>query len=167
MDFNFSEDQLLLQQTVREFLAGECDVAWVRSQWESDTGRSSEFWQKLSEIGIPGLLIPESQGGLGMDEIDFVLLLEEMGRAALPEPVIGTAAVGARLLQELDSDSLQNEWLPRIASGDAIVATGSPVNPFVADAHIADLVLLPGADAVRVLAPEHLTLEAQRSNDGD
>ena len=165
MDFNFSEDQLLLQQTVREFLAGECGVDWVRSQWESETGRSPEFWQKLTEIGIPGLLISEAQGGLEMDEIDFVLLLEEMGRAALPEPVIGTAVVGARLLQELHASSLQNEWLPKIASGDAIVATGSPVNPFVADAHIADLILLPGPDAIRVLAPEDLTLEPLRSND--
>ena len=165
MDFNFSEDQLLLQQTVREFLEGECDVAWVRAQWQSETGRSPEFWQKLAGIGIPGLLVSEAQGGLEMDEIDFVLLLEEMGRAALPDPVIGTAVVGARLLQELHSTSLHNEWLPRIASGDAILATGSPVNPFVADAHIADLILLPGPDAVRVLSPEDVTLEAQRSND--
>ena len=165
MNFTFSEDQLLLQQTVREFLEGECRVEWIREQWDTETGRSPAFWQKLSEIGIPGLLIPEASGGLGMDEIDFVLLLEETGRAALPEPVIGTAVVGARLLAEFGEDVLQENWLPRIASGEAIVATGSPVNPFVADAHIADLILLPGVDAIRLLAPEDVTLTRQKSND--
>lgn len=165
MNFTFSEDQLLLQQTVREFLAGECSTAWVREQWASETGRSPEFWQKLSEIGIPGLLVPEAHGGLELDEIDFVLLLEEIGRAALPEPVIATAVVATRLFQELQSDALQAEWLPRIASGDARIATGSPVNPFVADAHIADLILLPGPDAIRLLAPDDVKLTPQKSND--
>lgn len=165
MNFTFSEDQLLLQQTVREFLAGECSIAWVREQWDSATGRSPEFWQKLTEIGIPGLLISEAQGGLEMDEIDFVLLLEETGRAALTEPVIATALVAARVFQELNSAALQSEWLPRIASGDALIATGSPVNPFVADAHIADLILLPGADAIRLLAPDDVRLTPLASND--
>ena len=133
MDFTFSEDQLLLQQTVRDFLAGECSVEWIREQWASESGRSASFWKKFAEMGIAGLLIPESFGGLGMDETDLVLLLEETGRVGLPEPVIVTAVVGARLIQELGSDVLRDKWLPRIASGEAIVATGSPVNPFVAD----------------------------------
>ena len=58
------------------------------------TGRSPALWKKLAEIGVAGLLAPEAQGGMGFDETTLVLLLEEAGRAALPEPVIGTAAVG-------------------------------------------------------------------------
>ena len=165
MDFTFSEDQLALQQTVREFLEGECSAGWIRAQWDTESGRSPEFWKKLAEIGITGLLDPEAMGGLEMDEIDFVLLLEEIGRAALPDPVIATALVGTRLLQEMGSDVLQETWLPRIASGEAVIATGSPVNPFVADAHIADLILLPGVDAIRLLSPGDLKLTPQKSND--
>ena len=60
MEFNFSEDQLLLQQTIREFLEGECTAAFVRSLWESETGRSDDFWARLAEIGIPGLLVAEA-----------------------------------------------------------------------------------------------------------
>ena len=91
MEFNFSEDQELLQQTVRDFLEGECTVEHVRSMWDSETGRSPEFWQQLAEIGISGLLVPDEHGGLGMNEVDMVLVLEETGRAALAEPVIHTA----------------------------------------------------------------------------
>ena len=47
MDFTFSEDQLMLQQTVREFLEGECSAEWIRTQWDSENGRSPEFWKKL------------------------------------------------------------------------------------------------------------------------
>jgi alkylation response protein AidB-like acyl-CoA dehydrogenase len=54
MEFNFTEDQLLLQQTVRDFLDGECPVEHVRAMWDLETGRSPEFWAKLAEIGIPG-----------------------------------------------------------------------------------------------------------------
>ena len=59
MQFEFTEDQRLLQQTVRDFLAGECPVSFVRGQWETPTGRSPEFWAKLAEIGVPGLLVPD------------------------------------------------------------------------------------------------------------
>ena len=61
MEFRFTEDQRLLQETVRDFLAGECTVDFVRGQWETETGRSREFWSSLAEIGVPGLLVPEEQ----------------------------------------------------------------------------------------------------------
>ena len=50
MEFNFTEDQRLLQETVRDFLAGECTVDFVRGQWETETGRSPEFWARLAEL---------------------------------------------------------------------------------------------------------------------
>ena len=120
MEFNFSEDQELLQQTVRDFLEGEAPVELIRAVWDTETGRSPEFWAKFAEIGVPGLLVPEEQGGLGMDEIDLVLVLEETGRAALAEPVIHTAAVGVPLLVEAGNTELAQVWLPKVAEGSAI-----------------------------------------------
>jgi alkylation response protein AidB-like acyl-CoA dehydrogenase len=165
MEFNFSEDQLLLQQTIREFLEGECTPAFVRSLWESETGRSDDFWQKLAEIGIPGLLIAEEHGGLEMDEVDQALLLEEVGRAAVPGPVIDTTSVGVRLLQEVAPRELCAEWLPKVAAGSATLAVGSAISPFVPDAHIADLLLLQHDDEVHAVAAETTSLVAQPSND--
>ena len=83
MRFQFTDDQLLFRDAVRELLEKECPPAHVRAMWESDTGRSPELWDKLAEMGVVGLTAPEQHGGLGLDEVDLVLILEETGRAAL------------------------------------------------------------------------------------
>ena len=56
-----------------------------------------EVREALSEIGVTGLTVPEDHGGLGMDELVLVLVLEESGRAALPEPIVATTAVAMRV----------------------------------------------------------------------
>jgi alkylation response protein AidB-like acyl-CoA dehydrogenase len=165
MDFRHAEDPLLFQETVRDFLAKECAPETVRAIWESKTGRSPALWKKLAEIGVTGLLAPEAQGGMGQGETTLVLLLEEAGRAALPEPVIGTAAVAVPLLREIGG-ALAAEWLPRIAAGDAIVAVGHPVSPFVEDAHVADLLLLAhGENELHAVRPAEGRITEQPAND--
>ena len=164
VEFTFSEDQLLLQSTVKDFFDGEHSAERVRELWDTETGRSRELWSQLAELGIAGLLVPEAHEGMGMDEVDFVLLQEEAGRAALAEPVISTAAVAAPLLLELGSDAATG-WLERIAVGDAIVAVGHPDLPFVSDAHIADLLLLEHRGEVHAVEPGSVELVAQPAND--
>ena len=164
MEFLFSEDQEMLAQTIRDFLAGECTAEFVRGLWDTDTGRSPAFWQKLTEIGLPALLVPEEHGGLGMSEVDATLVFEETGRAALAEPLISTSAVAVPMLREIGGE-LAATWLPKIAAGEAIVAVGHAQSPFVADAHVADLLLLPDGDDLHAVAPDTVTLVAQNSND--
>jgi alkylation response protein AidB-like acyl-CoA dehydrogenase len=165
MQFNFTEDQLLLQETVRDFLAGECDVEHVRGLWETETGRSPEFWRKFAEIGVPGLLVPEERDGLGMNEIEFVRVLVEVGRAALAEPVVSTAVVAVPLIRDCGHEELAAEWLPRIASGDALVAVAQPTSPLVADVHVADLLIARSGDSLFALPASEADATAQSSND--
>ena len=165
MEFVFTEDQLLLQQTVHDFLEGECTVEHVRSMWETETGRSPEFWGKLAEVGVPGLLVPDAYDGLGMNEVDMVLVLEETGRAGTAEPVIDTAFVGVPLLAESGAEGVANEWLPKVAAGEAILAVGHAQSPFVSDAHIADLLLLSSGDAVHAVPAADVQLTMQPAND--
>jgi len=165
MEFNFTEDQRLLQETVRDFLQGECTVDFVRGQWETETGRSPEFWAKLAEIGVPGLLVPEEHGGLGMNEIDLVLVLEEIGRAALAEPIVPTAAVAVPLLRECGREELAAEWLPKIAAGEALVAVGQPSSPLVAEAEVADLLILRSGDGLYAVPKGSARITPQKSND--
>jgi len=165
MRFAFTEDQVLLQQTVRDFLRAECTPERIRALWETETARSRDLWRKLADVGVAGVLVPEEHGGLGLDEIDAVTLFEEAGRAALAEPVVATAAVGAPLLRELGGE-LAARWLPRVASGDAIVAVGPPDERFVEDAHVADLLLLadPGG-ALHALERRGARVVAEPAND--
>ena len=165
MEFAFTEDQLLLQQTVRDFLEGECTVEHVRGMWDTETGRSPEFWQKLAEMGIAGLMVPDQHGGLGMNEVDMVLVLEEIGRAALAEPVIHTAFVGVPLLVESGVKAIADEWLSKVAEGSAILAVGHDQSPFVSDAHVASLLLLSSGDAVHAVPRSEANLTPQTAND--
>lgn len=178
MRFDFTEDQRLLQRTVRDFLQGRCPPERVRALWDAPTGRSRELWRELAEVGLVGALVPEAHEGMGLSEVDFVLLCEEMGRAGLAEPVVSTAAVAAPLLAELgsgargrDADAhptpveLAARWLKPLAVGDAIVAVGHPVNAFVSDAHVADLLLLCHGDEIHAVAPEDVETQRQPAND--
>jgi alkylation response protein AidB-like acyl-CoA dehydrogenase len=165
MDFTFNEDQLLFQTTVRDFLANECTPEGIRAGWDDDRSHSPSLWGQLAELGVPGLLVPEVHDGMGMSEIDSVLLFEEAGRAALPEPVIATAAVAAPLLVELGDTELSKRWLPRIATGEAIVAVGHEVTPLVTDADVAHLLLLQRGDEVHAVEPGDARILAQPAND--
>jgi alkylation response protein AidB-like acyl-CoA dehydrogenase len=98
MRFAFSEDQLALRDAVRDLLAKECPPAAVRAAWTNETGRCPSAWAALTKMGVLGVVAPEAVGGLGLDEVDLVLVLEETGRCALPEPIVETAAVAAPLL---------------------------------------------------------------------
>jgi alkylation response protein AidB-like acyl-CoA dehydrogenase len=164
MNFDFTEDQRLLQQTVRDFLAGECGPDAVRALWSTETGRSRALWKQLAQVGLAGLLVPEAHEGMGLCEVDFVLLCEEVGRAALAEPVIATAAVAAPLIAEVGGD-LAARWLKPLAVGEAIAAVGHPVSPFVDDAHVADLLLLERDGELHAVAPGDAKLIPQLHND--
>lgn len=160
MRFAFGDDARLFRESVREFLGKECTSEDVTALWRTETGRSPGRWAKLAQLGAIGILVPEAHGGMGLDERDLVLALEESGRAALPEPLVETAAVGAPLLREL-GDPLASAWLPRVGSGGAIVTVGHPVNPCVCDAHVADLLLLARGEEIHAIPRAEVAVEAQ------
>jgi alkylation response protein AidB-like acyl-CoA dehydrogenase len=166
MNFDFSDEQYQLRDGAREFFAGESTPAYVRSMWEHDSGRSPELWRKLAETGFVGLTVPEEHGGLGMNEVDLVLILEEAGKALLPEPLLETTAIGVPLLLEAGTPAQQAEWLPRIAAGDAVVTVQLAEAPLVVDAHIADLLLLQLGDELHAVPKESFHASAQPSMDG-
>jgi len=96
--FGFTDEQLAFRDGVRALLSRACPPAAVRAAWEGGPGYDPEAWAALGEMGVLGLLAPEAAGGLGMSEIDMVLLLEETGRAAFPGPIVEHAAVAVPLL---------------------------------------------------------------------
>lgn len=181
MHFAFSQDQTQMQSALRDVLKKECAPSVVRAAWSGDAG-FAPLWKTLADVGVLGLGVPESFGGLGLDALDLVLLVEECGRAAVPAPVVETTAVAVPLLREIANDALNAKWLSAIASGSAIVTTnigsisigsaGSPdTRDFVGYADSASLALLAyrakdGSDELHAVPRESLTLEAQPSVDG-
>ena len=163
MEFSFSDDQIMFQEAVRDLLANECPPEVVRAAWENDTGRSDSLWAALAEMGVVGMTAPESAGGLGMDETDLVLLLEEAGRAALPEPLLEHTAVGLPALVEAGGP-MAEAWLERAASGEATLGAG-PDEGYTVGAATCDLVLLIGKQ-IRAVSVDEATLVEHRSVDG-
>ncbi len=164
MDFTFTEDQLLFRESVRDFLVNEVTPERVRRSWESDSGREDALWSQLTELGLVGMTVPEEHGGLGMNELDFVLLAQECGYVALPEPLVHTALVAVPLLRALGGE-LGSTWLPRIAAGEAKVVVGLEQNLLVEDAHVADLLLIERAGDLCAVLPEQLALRRNESVD--
>ena len=97
MRFAFTDDQLAFRDAVRDLLAKECPPAAVRAAWDAPGG-AIPAWAALEEMGVLDVLAPEDAGGLGLTEIDLVLLLEESGASALPAPIVEHAMVGASVV---------------------------------------------------------------------
>ena len=151
MRFAFTDEQLELRDAVRDFFEKECPARVVREAWTNESGRSG-LWEKLGELGVLGVLAPEHAGGLGGTYLDLVLLLEESGRAALPEPLVEHAAVVVPALAD-----------PGAAAAGKVTATvGLPGSRFVPYADQADLIVLDE----EVVARAALTLEREQSVDG-
>ena len=121
MRFSFTDEQLALRDATRDLLANECTPAHVRAAWTNDTGRVPGLWEQLEAVGILGMLAPESAGGLELGFVDLVLVLEESGRFAVPEPIVETAAYGVPLLGRADVTIAASEhWVPWADSADVI-----------------------------------------------
>lgn len=99
MRFALSDDQAAFRDAVRELLAKEATPAVVRAAWDAPEGELDRgVWDSLDAMGVLSLLVPEADGGLGLDEAYLVPILEECGRVAIPHPIVETAMVAAPLL---------------------------------------------------------------------
>ena len=163
MDFSFTDDQLLFRDAVRTLLTDRCPPSSVRKEWDDPAGPGfdRDLWAALAEMGILGLLAPESSGGLGLSMLDLVLVLEETGRAAMPGPIVEHAAVAVPVLAE----AARSELVAAVA-GDVVVSAG--VGSIVGWATEADLLVLAGSlsdRSVLVTTPSEVKSEERRSVD--
>src|SRR3546814_17718815 len=99
MRFALTPDQVAFRDAARELLAKECAPSVVRAAWDAPAGQLDRgVWDSLDAMGVLALLVPESAGGLGLDETYLVPILAACGRAALPHPAVATAMVAEPLL---------------------------------------------------------------------
>jgi alkylation response protein AidB-like acyl-CoA dehydrogenase len=169
VEFAFDERQLEFRAQLRAYTDNECTAADVRAAWASELGWSPARWEALAEMGVVGLTVPEPYGGLGLDEIDLVLLLEEAGRSGLPEPLLETTALGAPLIAEApgeEGEAAREEWLPRVASGETVVTFATSSAPGASAAVGAHLLLLERGGSVYAVAADTVRHEARRTLDG-
>jgi alkylation response protein AidB-like acyl-CoA dehydrogenase len=114
MDFTFSEDQDAMRASVRTVLADAVAAGTVRAAIDGDVVAQQQLWTRIVELGWHTLLLPDTAGGLGLGLVDAVVVLEEMGRCALPAPFLSSAVVATSALIALGESSL----LSTLASGE-------------------------------------------------
>jgi alkylation response protein AidB-like acyl-CoA dehydrogenase len=178
VNFSFSDDQILLKNSVRAALDEQCKPEHVRAMFDDAKGYSDHLWGEMAKLGWLGLPFPEEQGGAGLGLVELALVMEEMGRAAYPGPFFATVVLGGLGIMLGGAPAQRDKWLSAIAAGKArataalleehldwdpasITATAaksgsgwtlSGLKRFVPWAHVADVVLVPAR------SPEGLSL---------
>lgn len=120
MRFALSEDQVLLQDSINKALASLSPLDRVRRFADGGEESAPDIWAGLVDLGLPGLLIPEEHGGLGLGMLEAALAAEALGRAVAPTPFLGTAVLAPLALRLAGSAAQQARWLPQIAGGEAV-----------------------------------------------
>jgi alkylation response protein AidB-like acyl-CoA dehydrogenase len=141
-----TDDQKMLQETAASFLSAEGGIAKQLRHWR-DTGCSDGFgtglWKQFGELGLAGVCIPESHGGMGMGATEAAVVLEEIGRNLTPSPFLMTSIAVPRAIE---GTAHGERWFPSILSGEAVLALAVDEGP----RH----------------APERTALEARRKGNG-
>ncbi|MGD2132452.1 MAG: acyl-CoA dehydrogenase family protein [Maricaulaceae bacterium] len=180
-----TEEQEMLRDAAKGWLADNAPVSQLRKL--RDTADADGFdrksWKEMAEMGWAGVLAPEEHGGVDMGYVAAGLIAEEMGRTLTASPYLSTAVVATTALNKAGTQDQQAEWLPKIVSGDAIIAlaideerkhnpaktalkaerhgNGFKLNgakTFVADGHVADAYIVAARTAGAPGEADGLTL---------
>lgn len=123
MELVLNEDQEMIAQTARDFVAEHSPVARFRALRDAndELGYSRPLYAEMAELGWTGIPFPEKAGGAGMGLAELVLVVEALGRKLAPEPFIGAVTMGGSALALGGNEALASEWLPGVIDGSKIV----------------------------------------------
>ena len=120
MDVLLNEDEKMIRDTAREYLAAECPPALVRQMEKDALGYPPAMWKKAAELGWQGMSLPEKYGGLELPLVCLGLVMEEAGRALVPIPLHSTVVAALTLARD-GSETQCRAVLPGVVSGDTVM----------------------------------------------
>ena len=119
MEFGLNESQEILRDSARSFFAGECPMSEVRRLMATDSAYDGSLWRKLAHQGYTGIIFPEEYGGVGLGQVELILLMEEAGRSLLPGPFFSTVALAGSVIDALATAEQKKNYLAPICRGEA------------------------------------------------
>jgi alkylation response protein AidB-like acyl-CoA dehydrogenase len=166
LNFDFTDDQQAIKRTAKDFLASRYKAEKVRELAESGS-YDDALWSEISELGWPGIFIPEEYGGQGLGVVELVIVMEELGYALAPSPFFSNAAAGLAILHG-GSEEQKQRWLPGIAIGEqrgtvAVVANGEA--PLVPDADSAAVIVLVDGESASLVEAGDAEIEERATID--
>ncbi|HEX5946714.1 MAG TPA: acyl-CoA dehydrogenase family protein [Acidimicrobiales bacterium] len=152
MDFELSDEQVALQGELRRFLADRMTPEARRAVIDMPGAVDRDLWRDLGGMGVFALTLPEAQGGVGLGLADATIVCEELGRACVPGPLLGTFFAAGLRADGTDPEVL--DLARRAAAGEAVVGLVPAGDPAFVE-HLAglDALLVVGDDEVRLLDP--------------
>src|SRR5512135_3779347 len=117
MDFDLTEEQRLLQESVGKLIADEYDFEKRKAYAKEPAGYSEARWAEYAELGLLGLPFPEQLGGSGGTPVETMIVMEAFGRGLVLEPYFATVILGGGMLGLVGSPAQQQELIPAIAKG--------------------------------------------------
>lgn len=186
MPLFLDDEQSMLRDSARAFVGETAPVSHMRALRDAGNayGFSRDLWKQFAEMGFPGILIAEADGGLGLGAVEAGIVLEEIGRNLTPSPFLSTA-VGAVEALNAGSAAQRERWFPAILAGEAVAALAideknrhrpaatalkaersgngfklSGTKRFVAHGHVADLLIVAARTAGSAGETDGITLFA-------
>ena len=124
MDFELTDEQRQLQDSVAKFVSDNYSFEQRRALVATDAGFSDDNWSQMAELGWLALSIPEDNGGIGLGAVETMILMEEFGKGLVAEPYLATVVLGAGAVINGGSDDQKNAILPQVAEGSLKMALG-------------------------------------------
>lgn len=122
MDFSFTEEQTLLRNSVQRFIQDKYDIETRRKIVNSEEGMSRDNWAAFAELGLLMAPFPEEYGGLGGDNIDTMVIMEEFGKGLVVEPYLQTVVLAGNFILHGGNEDQKQTLIPEIAGGEKIYA---------------------------------------------
>ena len=127
MNFDFSDDQNVLRDQIRKFLAKESPLSRARAVIEQAGTHAADVWAGLAGLGVTALMLPEHCGGIGLGSMELCVVAEEVGRQLSPVPLASTHYLATQALLLGAGEAHQQRWLAPVAEG-AIGALAAPLD---------------------------------------
>jgi alkylation response protein AidB-like acyl-CoA dehydrogenase len=147
MEFDYSEEQSALQDTLQKFIARDYDFDKRRGFARSELGYSAQAWRQYAELGILALPFPEEYGGLNGNSVDTLVVMEQFGQGLLLEPYVSTVVACGGLIRDAASAAVKQKLIPEVCAGNLKLA-------------------LAAYEAAGRYDLSHVTCKAERSSDG-
>jgi alkylation response protein AidB-like acyl-CoA dehydrogenase len=119
MNFLLSDEQREMQHSVERYFLEQCDSQRLHRAFDDTTDHDADLWKGLCDLGVLGIAIPESFGGMGLELIDLALVAEALGRVAAHVPFLGHVLATMAIAQSGNA-SQRERWLPALATGELL-----------------------------------------------
>ena len=124
MYFGLSEEQKSLEESISKYLEANASLEAIKAVADGEKEKAKAIHQGLVDLGISGLMVPEQYGGLELDSLFAAVVAGALGAGTAPSPFIGAYVMAPLALSLAGSDTQKDNWLPKIAGGDAVIGMG-------------------------------------------